>query len=268
MDHIITCTTEELALIVTLCDYPEVAKGIAESSLGEKSPEEWQAIMDVTVHQLMLKDIWDSEKDAKGEIPLSDELVEFVYSYVSSEWMLRCSNFPKQGTFSLHLDRNGQWIGHIVDRDILHEFFYVPNEVIPTIIEKYYGFSMGELDRPQEFSLSEEFFDRLSDQDNLPLVREKSNFSAEEKQAFDAFVTDLEECKWSLYNISLFETAAEDHNNEPHLHNIVFFLPSKQGVWMVEMDNSNQERPVKIQLHPESEWKELLQNVGEVLRVS
>jgi len=33
--HLITCTSEELAILVTLCDYPDIAKGIAEVSLGK-----------------------------------------------------------------------------------------------------------------------------------------------------------------------------------------------------------------------------------------
>ncbi|MDI3410161.1 hypothetical protein QKW52_06060 [Bacillus sonorensis] len=35
MKHLITCTSEELALLVGLCDYPGVGKGILESSLGK-----------------------------------------------------------------------------------------------------------------------------------------------------------------------------------------------------------------------------------------
>ena len=63
MDYIMTCTSEELALLVTLCGYPDVAKSIAEAAIGEKSPVEWDAIMEVTVHQLILKQLWDSERN-------------------------------------------------------------------------------------------------------------------------------------------------------------------------------------------------------------
>jgi len=49
MKHIITCTSEELAILVTLCDYPDIAKGIAEASLGKKSRKEWDAIAAATI---------------------------------------------------------------------------------------------------------------------------------------------------------------------------------------------------------------------------
>ncbi|WP_253907613.1 hypothetical protein [Bacillus sp. WMMC1349] len=44
MKHILTCTSEELGILVGLCDYPGVAKGIMEASLGKKSSKEWDAI--------------------------------------------------------------------------------------------------------------------------------------------------------------------------------------------------------------------------------
>ena len=78
MDYIMTCTSAELALLVTLSGYPGVAKGIAEASVGEKGQKEWEAIMEVTTHQLILKQLWDDERELKGEIPLRDEIQQFI----------------------------------------------------------------------------------------------------------------------------------------------------------------------------------------------
>lgn len=41
MNHIITCTMEELALMVSLSGYSNVAKGLAEVVIGSKSEKEW-----------------------------------------------------------------------------------------------------------------------------------------------------------------------------------------------------------------------------------
>jgi hypothetical protein len=36
MEFVMTCTTEELMLLVGVCDYPSVAKGIGAAAFGKK----------------------------------------------------------------------------------------------------------------------------------------------------------------------------------------------------------------------------------------
>ncbi|WP_218244247.1 hypothetical protein, partial [Pseudomonas sp. 2995-3] len=112
---------------------------------------------------------------------------------------------------------NGKWIGHIIDRDILHEFFYVAEGDIPQLIDEYYSFPKEELEHTMEFHLSEENFDKLSEKGNMEsVINSSSNFSANELGSFEEFIKDLEDQQWSLYNISFFETP--NNNGEPLLH--------------------------------------------------
>ncbi|MDQ0208293.1 hypothetical protein [Alkalicoccobacillus murimartini] len=45
MKPILTCSTEELVLLLTLCGHPETARGMGESMLGEKSEEAWSIVI-------------------------------------------------------------------------------------------------------------------------------------------------------------------------------------------------------------------------------
>lgn len=254
-----TCTSAELALLVTLSGYPGVAKGIAEASVGEKSHKEWEAIMEVTTHQLILKQLWDDERELKGEIPLRDEIQQFIQNYVESKRMIRCSNKGQSNILMIHHIENDTWITHIIDRDMIHEFAYIKGVDIPNIIRNYYSFSEDGIERAQLFHLSDQAFDLLSEHHNAGKVRKISRFSREEEQSFRLFLDDLESQDWSLYNISMFHNPSVD--SDPILENIVFFLPSTSGIWVV-VYTDHPITPVKVALNTFEQWCELLNGVG------
>ncbi|MEH7235835.1 hypothetical protein [Bacillus sp. JJ1562] len=263
MNHALTCTTEELALLVSVCGYPAVAKGIAEASYGEKSPEEWDAIMDSTIHQLVIKSLWDPDKTGEDEHPLSDEMQIFIKKYVESKWMIRCSNLSGRSVLMIHHFEEDIWLAHVIAEDIMHEFALLSNEEIPTAIKDFYEFDNAgiQLAETHEFYLTDEAFDWLSDQSKTTKVRKKAKFTATEEQSFNLFIEDLEEHEWSLYNISHFEIP--NIEGDFLLANIVFFLPSKRGMWIVEYVEDGK-KPVHIKLNSYEEWNEMLDAVGTV----
>ena len=120
---------------------------------------------------------------------------------------------------------------------------------------------MGNIARPEHFRLTDKAFDLLSDPSHLAKVKKLSKFTPEEKTSFQKFTSDLNTQKWSLYNISLFYIPSLE--NDPLLQNIVFFLPSSAGVWVVEYTDERK-YPVSIRLSTNSEWNELLHNVGDI----
>jgi hypothetical protein len=260
MDYIITCTSEELALMVTLCGYSDVAKSIAEASIGEKSPAQWDAIMEVTVHQLILKGLWDSEKDQRNEIPLREEVQQFIQRYVESNRMIRCSYRSQSTVLMLHHIEEETWISHVIDRDIIHEFAFIERDEIPNLIKDYYSFSLvPQEEETLKFQLTDEAFDLLSKKENVGKVRRMSDLSTEEEQSFQRFLEDLERDHWSLYNISLFQIPSIQA--DPILEDIVFFLPSPAGVWVAEYTD-NELTPVTIGLNNGEQWCELLTRIG------
>ncbi|ASB91081.1 hypothetical protein OZL92_14830 [Bacillus sonorensis] len=258
MKHLITCTSEELALLVGLCDYPGVGKGILESSLGKKSRKEWDAIAAATVNQLILKQYWNEEKSAKDENPLSEEMQKFIVSYVNSEQMIRCSNLDNKNTLMLHHFENETWLFHMIDRDIIHEFAYADEQEIAELMKDYYHFSADEEHVPLKLRLSDKCFDWLSNKDMTEKVRKKSSFSPEEEHSFNQLIADLEANQWSLHNISHFYIPSLEDG--PFLQNIVFFIPSARGVWVAQYDEHN-EKPVHISLKTLEQWNQLLKGL-------
>lgn len=59
MDFVLTCTSEELALMVSVAGYDSVAKGIVEAAVGKKSGQEWVPTMEATSKQLIMKRIFN-----------------------------------------------------------------------------------------------------------------------------------------------------------------------------------------------------------------
>ncbi|WP_099361346.1 hypothetical protein [Fredinandcohnia onubensis] len=261
MNHALTCTTEELALLVTVCGYPAVAKGIAEASYGEKSPEEWDAIMESTIHQLVIKSLWDPNKTGEDEHPLSEEMQIFIKQYVESKWMIRCSNMMGRNVLMIHHFEEDIWLAHVIAEDIMHEFALLSNDEIPTVIKDFYSFEGTKIEGTQEFFLTDNLFDWLSDQSKTEKVRKKAKFTPTEEQSINLFTEDLEEHEWSLYNISHFEIP--NIEGDFLLANIVFFLPSTKGMWIVEYIE-DAKNPVHIKLNTYEEWHEMLDAVGSV----
>ncbi|MEC0695916.1 hypothetical protein [Bacillus atrophaeus] len=261
MKHLMTCTSEELAILVTLCDFPDVAKGIAEASLGKKSKKEWDAVADATVNQLILKQYWDEEKSAKDENPLSEEMQKFITSYVNSKQMIRCSNLKNKNVLMLHYLEKEIWLFHIIDRDIIHEFAYAEQHEIADLIKDYYHFSVNEELLPLELRLSDKCFDWLSNKDMTEKVRKKSSFSIDEEESFNQLITDLESNEWALNNISNFYIPHLDDN--PFLQNVMFFIPSTHGIWVAEY-KEDMEKPVHISLQTLEQWYALLKDIGNI----
>ncbi|CAH0347267.1 hypothetical protein [Bacillus sp. CECT 9360] len=261
MQFLLTCTTEELTLLVTMCGYPHVAKGVAEETLGKKSSKEWEAIMEATTHQLMLKQIWDDEKFANDEVPLTEDMQAFIKSYVEAKWMIRCSDYPRESALMIHHFEGEKWLRHIIHKDIIHEFSYIGAKEISEQINDYYSFEIDQSHIKEEFIITDEAFDLLSDKNRIKKVRKMSSFSIEEETSFNKFISDLENEQWSLYNISYFNIP--HYEKDPYLENIVFFLPSPNGIWLAEYTD-NPTKPVHIHLAPSEEWDDLLAGVSTV----
>ncbi|RSD27003.1 hypothetical protein [Mesobacillus subterraneus] len=262
MKPLLACTTEELALLVTFSGYPGVGKGIAESSLGILSPDKWDSVMQATIHQLMLKQIWDYDREAIGEAPISVEMETFIKSYVESEWMVRCSNVPEQHILMVHRINDETWLSHLIDRDIIHEFAYVTSDELPSHIEEYYSFTDVQFKSGLSFKLTEGDFDQLSNRKNIEKLAVDTYLAPEEKAAFNHFLEALDVRDWSLNNISVFNLP--NLEADPSLTNIMFFLPSMHGIWIIDYTEA-EDRPVHVELHPYEGWVDMLKTVPVII---
>ncbi|AZB44616.1 hypothetical protein CEF21_21285 [Bacillus sp. FJAT-42376] len=261
MNHQISCTTEELAVLVSVCGYHEFAKGIAVGSYGDRTEEDWNLVFQITIPHLILKQIWDERKDEEGEFPLNDNMQSFIKSYVESKRMIRCSDAPNMSAFLFHKVTDNGWLAHTIYKDIIHEFSYVETEEIPKIIKNYYSFEISSEFSNHEFCLSDEDFDTLSKYENANQVIAKYETDTLQRESFEKFIHDLKENNWSLFNISNF--ALSDKEEDTYLENIVFFLPSTNGVWVAEYTD-NPVTPVSVRLNPADEWYQVINGVGFV----
>ncbi|MBD1380439.1 hypothetical protein [Metabacillus arenae] len=261
MNHLLTCTTEELALMVSVAGHPSIAKGIAQEALGNKSEIEWQAIMETTANQLIMKRLWDQDRDFKGESPLTMEIIQFIEKYVGSKRMIRCSNAPQHSALMLHHYEDDDWLFHLIDRDIVHEFAIISSSEMKEIIKEYYGISFEQYGGKQTFSLTDEAFDMLSDPKKVNKVLKNSMFTLQEKNSFELFIEDLKTFDWTLFNISNFSIVTLE--DELYLENILFFLPSKRGIWIAEY-TEDPKTPVHIYLADNKEWEEILGGIGDL----
>lgn len=261
MNHLLTCTTEELALMVSISGYHGVAKGIAEAAIGDKSEKEWLAILEATKNQLIMKNMWDENRDLSGELPLTQETNRFIEKYVGSSRMIRCSNAPQKSVLMFHHYEEDEWLFHLIDRDIIHEFALVPSSEIQVIIKEYYGISFNQYDGKEAFSLTEKAFDWLSNPNKIEKVRKKSVFTQQEEVSFSLFLEDLRVFDWTLFNISNFNIVTLEE--EMYLENILFFLPSKRGIWLAEYTEETK-TPVHIHLADHTEWEDILAGIGDL----
>ncbi|MCA0993825.1 hypothetical protein [Pseudalkalibacillus hwajinpoensis] len=259
MNHLLTCTTEELALMVSAIGHHNVAKGIAESAIGEKSEKEWIAILEATSKQLILKQMWDEERESKGENPLTKETTDFLTKYVTSKRIIRCSNAPQKVVLMLHHYEGDEWLSHIIDRDIIHEFSLISSEEISDHMKAFYGITYENYEKVEPFSLSDRSFDLLSNPTKIDKVRKKSKFTPSEVTSFNHFIEDLKQFDWTLFNISNFNIVTPEE--EIYLENIIFFLPSSKGVWISEYIE-DPKKPVYIYLADQEQWENTLKDIG------
>ncbi|MDA1477886.1 hypothetical protein [Bacillus changyiensis] len=256
MEHIITCTSEELGIISSICGFPGVAKEIMEASLGKRPDEEWDAIAASTINQLILKGYWDEEKRAKDENPFTEDMQQFITSYLNTRQLIHCANLKDQNILMLHQIEKESWLLHIIDRDIIHEFAYIEQQEISHLINDYFHFTPEKDFFPLELRLSDQCFDWLRNKEKIQIIRKESFFSTTEEHCFNQLIEDLEENEWSINSISIFNIS----NGDSKLTNITFFIPSAHGVWVVKYDK-HLEKPVHISLYNLEQWYDLTKSI-------
>jgi hypothetical protein len=275
MEFVMTCTTAELMLLVGVCDYPGVAKGIGAATFGKRSEKEWKAILETAEHQLILKGIIDDEKAERGEEPISDEMKTFINRYVQSKWIIRGTDMPRKRALMFHHYEGDDWLAHIIYKDIIHEFYYVTFDEILDQIREYYSFSSGDSVPAEQFFLTEKAFDWLNEPKKVDKVKKKSEFTDEEKRSFEHFLEDLEAKNRYLYNLTTFHFPNGTDNLSPdlymenvlyHMRDLFFFLPSQNGVWLVEY-TPHPKTPVRIYLVTVKEWIQRVARFKEVIEM-
>ncbi|NPC91492.1 hypothetical protein HOO54_04330 [Bacillus sp. WMMC1349] len=257
MEHILTCTSEELGMIASICGFHGAAKEIMEASLGKRSDEQWDAIAASTINQLILKGYWDEEKSAKNENPFTEDMQQFITSYLNSRQLIHCYLKDKNILMLHHIEKE-LWLLHIIDRDIIHEFAYVEQQEISNLIIDYYHFSPKKDFFPLELRLSDQCFDWLRIKEKVQTIRKESFFSTTEEHCFNQLIEDLEENEWSINSISIFHIPDLDVGSK--LTNITFFIPSAHGVWVVKYDEHH-EKPVHISLYNLEQWYDLTKSI-------
>ncbi len=250
--------------MVSASGYPSVAKGIAEASVGRRSEKEWSAIMQATSHQLIMKRIWDEERESRGENPLNEELHNLVEKYVQSGRMIRCSNAPERTSLMLHHYEGDDWLFHLIDRDIIHEFALISSNEIRDVIREYYGITYDAYQENLSFNLTYQDFEQLSNPNNVDKIKGGALFTLEEETSFEMFLEDLNKLNWRLFNITNFSMEGPQDDASPE--NIIFFLPSTRGVWVSE-HHEDSERPVNFYLAGKSEWDEWLESIERLAKL-
>ncbi|WP_079478812.1 hypothetical protein [Halobacillus salinus] len=264
MEHLLTCTTEELALMMAVSDQPKMARGMMDESFGKKTEREWIAIMEAMSHQLIMKRMWDPEKEKNDENPLNEEVRSFIDKYVHSERMIRCSNLPMQSVLMLHHYEGDQWLFHVIDRDIVHEFALLESSEIKATIRDFYGIEYESYAGEQTFDLTYRDFDRLRDPKKVDKIQRKTPFTESEEHSFELFTEDLKRFDWTLFNISNFSIHSRE--DQSFAENILFFLPSHRGIWISE-HQEEQDRPAHFYLADYEEWDTILQGIQDFVEL-
>ncbi|TSB45223.1 hypothetical protein [Alkalicoccobacillus porphyridii] len=254
----LTCTTEELILLLTLCGYQETAKGLGESVFGEKSTDAWDTLLDGASHQLMLKGVWDYDKAENDEVPLTNELQDFIKNYASSPHLVRLINQAQDTSLLFHSVSEDYWIEHIVVNGIIHEFGYVSLKEIKEDIRDFYLIESPTPLKGSAFVLTPNQFELLSDSSNVDILANNLE-DAPFKDSFINFKEDLNNYKWQLDNISRFYL--EDSGEESKMTNILFLLPSKNGIWCIKYIENDNEVFVAFELKDTNSWIEECMNL-------
>ncbi|ERN54911.1 hypothetical protein [Alkalihalophilus marmarensis] len=234
MQSVLKCTTEELVVLVDLCGYHSVAKGIGESSLGEKSEDAWEAVFEGAVHQLMLKGVWDVQKASNNEVPLNEELQLFIKHFVQSPKIIRTINVTANESLLFHQLPNEKWLMHHVTADIIHEFFFIEEHEISKHVLHFNQYMDMKGENHQAFTLTDHQFDLLSKEENVPKLKSLLNMPDDQMTAFDELISSINSNNWTLHNTSLIKVDLENEQNT--ITEVLFHIPSTSGVWMLEYD--------------------------------
>ncbi|WP_078392893.1 hypothetical protein [Shouchella patagoniensis] len=258
MQPLLNCSTEELVCLLSMCGHHEMARGLGESLLGEKSPEGWDTVMEGAAHQLMLKGLWDTSKAAKDDIPLTDELIAFVHDYADSAYMVRFVDRENGRSLLFHQLSDAYWLYHQVINDVIHIFGRIETKDTQGEVDAFFGFtSEGVVE--QEFVLTPEQFDQLTEPEQVDQLRQDLAFllNEEELLGFNEFVFGLSAHDWTLKNGSSFVITGT--NEGMYMNDIFFFLPTPNGIWIVVYELENDQQQVKISKKSKKEWLELSQ---------
>ncbi|WDF05197.1 hypothetical protein [Shouchella hunanensis] len=253
MRPLLQCTREELLLLVSAAGFPDVARGMGEEMIGAQSDETWEAVLLATRSQLILKQLWDMQKEMNGQSPLTEELQQFIQRYIEAKYALRATNAKQDKRLIVHFSPEDEWLCHIQINEILHEFLLVPQAQVASMFNLFYEFKLPTAKQTTSFRLNDRSFDRLSRREELSALKESLSLTNEEWLLFDQLVMDLEKADWHFDNISLLQLHAKEADDGVVIEEIQFHLPSAEGVWIVRYEPW-EENVVFLQLVGEEEW--------------
>ncbi len=255
MDPFMKFTTEELIVLLHTAGHKEEARTLAAGADIVLDTEILSHVFLSTIIQLTAKGIWDKNAFEEDHNPLSREMISFLEMYTKSDYFIRAIDESRKQVMFLHHIAYGVWLLQLVEDKVIHDFSFLEPDEIPHALSGFYaGFTPAASTLFPPFRLDDASFEQLRDPKQHGTVIGAFGGTLDEKEAFLAFVSDLERNSCRMENISVFSNTDKAPMT---LEDIVFLLPSDKGIWTVRYDQ-DQSLPVTIRLADGRDWKELL----------
>ncbi|MCY8234160.1 hypothetical protein [Priestia endophytica] len=237
----ISLSTEELALSLVLCGYDEVAAGVLESGLGEKSESDLQIVFETASHSLLSKELLlgiNEENLAESLHPVFKQMMDL---FVQSTKMICCNKEANgaEKVLMLHRLPGDESLKHEVKHDVVHEFSILKeNEIQPAITSFLKVLAWGEIETAH-IPLTEELFNRLVEEtkteDELASLCESFHIH-QHQEMLKIFLSDFNDYGRRFANISESLISLKEYSQIQEAHLI---LPIHKRLWVVYNENED-----------------------------
>ncbi|MFB5676421.1 hypothetical protein ACE3NQ_08470 [Paenibacillus terreus] len=254
---------EELGYALAVHQGEEMAAGLMKAFYGDLPEESWQLLFQAATHSLIAKGFIESIREADGEVTFIPAIAEIIRHLLSSSYMLRgVTERDSAKVLSIHVQQQ-RYLYHLSDGNTVHFFTWTEPEDWEEELVRFYGVEKSgaapAASTGAKAVITEGLWNQLTEPGHVSvavptlctdLSPDEQNLIAKWQQAFQANVGSMD-------NLSTIRIA---HGDQTMIENILFLLPSDEGVWVIrnQEKDRNTEPQICIELQSASVCRETL----------
>ncbi len=259
-EHTYIFSLEELGYALAVHQGEDMAAGLMKAYYGDLSEDKWELLFQAATHSLMSKGFIESMDEENGEVRFTAEITQMIQHLLHSHYMLRgITDRNSSKVLTIH-ELQQRYLYHLSDNHTLHFLTWTEPADWEEELVHFYGVKPSKAEgttlSESKAVITEELWNRLTSGES-PASPHYDELSSGQQQLIAKWHQDFQKNARTMDNLSTIRIGS---GNQTAIEDILFILPSNEGVWIVRNQETdrNAEPRICIELQSFSACRETL----------
>jgi len=245
-EHTYIFSLEELGYALAIHQGEDMAAGLMKAYYGDLSEDKWELLFQAATHSLMSKGFIESMDEENGEVRFTAEITQMIQHLLHSHYMLRgITDRNSSKVLTIH-ELQQRYLYHLSDNHTLHFLTWTEPADWEEELGHFYGVKPSKAEgttlSESKAVITEELWNRLTSGESpaSPLYDE---LSSGQQQLIAKWQQDFQTNARTMDNLSTIRIGS---GNQTAIEDILFILPSNEGVWIVRNQETDRNAEPRI----------------------